>query len=54
MNGNSLRVVCSFQKAPAEELQKLVLEYFSRFSKYHIESLHCKFLKVIGTLVVFL
>ena len=41
MNGNSLRVVCSFQNAPAEELEKLVLQFFARFKKYHIESLHC-------------
>ena len=30
-----------FISKTTEELQKLVLEYFSRFSKYHIESLHC-------------
>ena len=41
MNGNSLRVVCSFQKAPADELEKLVLEYFKDFPQYHIEALHC-------------
>lgn len=41
MNGNSLRVVCSFQNAPADELEKLVMKYFGRFRKYHIESLHC-------------
>ena len=41
MNGNSLRVVCSFQNAPAKELQQLVMEYFEDYSQYHIESLHC-------------
>jgi len=41
MNGNSLRVVCSFQNAPADELEKLVMEYFEDFPQYHIESLHC-------------
>ena len=41
MNGNSLRVVCSFQSAPADELQKLVMEYFEDFPQYHIEALHC-------------
>ena len=41
MNGNSLRVVCSFQNAPAKKLQQLVMEYFEDYSQYHIESLHC-------------
>jgi len=41
MNGNSLRVVCSFQNAPAKELQQLVMEYFEDYSDYFIESLHC-------------
>ena len=41
MNGNSLRVVSSFQNAPGKELQKLVMEYFEDYSQYHIESLHC-------------
>lgn len=41
MNGNSLRVVCSFQNAPGEELRTLVLEYFEDYPQYHIESLHC-------------
>ena len=43
MNGNSLRVVCSFQNAPKEMLEGLVGGFFSRYplSKYHIESLHC-------------
>jgi len=41
MNGNSLRVVCSFQNAPAGELEKLVMQYFEDFPQYHIESLHC-------------
>lgn len=41
MNGNSLRVVCSFQNAPSDELEKLVIEYFTKFPQYHIEALHC-------------
>ena len=41
MNGNSLRVVCSFQNAPADELEKLVIQYFEDFPQYHIEALHC-------------
>ena len=41
MNGNSLRVVCSFQNAPGKELQKLVMEYFEDYPQYHIEDLHC-------------
>lgn len=41
MNGNSLRVVCSFQNAPTFELEKLVMEYFKDYPQYHIEALHC-------------
>lgn len=41
MNGNSLRVVCSFQNAPSGELEKLVMKYFEDFPQYHIEALHC-------------
>ena len=41
MNGNSLRVVCSFQNAPKEMLEGLVGGFFSRYPQYHIESLHC-------------
>jgi S-adenosylmethionine synthetase len=41
MNGNSLRVVVSFCKAPTEELIKLTMEYFQNFPQYHIEELHC-------------
>ena len=41
MNGNSLRVVCSFQNAPSEMLEGLVGGFFSRYPQYHIESLHC-------------
>ena len=41
MNGNSLRVVCSFQNAPKEMLEGLVGGFFSRFPQYHIEALHC-------------
>ena len=41
MNGNSLRVVCSFQKAPAEKLHELVMQYFEDYPNYFIEALHC-------------
>ena len=41
MNGNSLRVVCSFQNAPGKELQKLVMEYFEDYPDYFLEALHC-------------
>ena len=41
MNGNSLRVVCSFQNAPADGLQQVVMEFFEDYSDYFIESLHC-------------
>ena len=41
MNGNSLRVVCSFQNAPSEDLENLIAEYFKDFPQYRIESLHC-------------
>jgi S-adenosylmethionine synthetase len=41
MNGNSLRVVCSFQNAPADKLQQLVMEYFEDYPEYFIEALHC-------------
>jgi len=40
MNGNSLRVVCSFQNAPSGRLQKLVMEYFEDYPDYFIEALH--------------
>ena len=41
MNGNSLRVVASFQGAPKEELEQKVLKFFSQFSDYRIDELHC-------------
>jgi|TARA_B100000073_G_scaffold195029_1_gene161540 S-adenosylmethionine synthetase len=41
MNGNSLRVVCSFQNAPTEDLIGLVMKFFQEFPQYHIEELHC-------------
>ena len=41
MNCNSLRVVCSFQNAPADKLQQIVLEYFEDYPEYFIEALHC-------------
>ena len=40
MNGNSLRVVCSFQKSPTPVLGQLVMEYFRKHPQYHIEGLH--------------
>lgn len=41
INGNSLRVVCSFQNAPKEMLEGLVGGFFSRYPQYKIEALHC-------------
>ena len=41
MNGNSLRVVCSFQNAPSDKLKELVLQYFEDYPQYHVEALHC-------------
>lgn len=41
MNGNSLRVVASFQNAPAEELEKIVKGYFAKYKMYALESVHC-------------
>ena len=41
MNGNSLRVVCSFQTAPTNILKGLVSEFFSKFPQSGIETLHC-------------
>ena len=41
MNGNSLKVVASFQNAPAEELEAMVRAFFSIFPMYAIEKLHC-------------
>jgi S-adenosylmethionine synthetase len=41
MNGNSLKVVASFQNAPAEELEGMVRAFFSVFPMYAIETLHC-------------
>jgi len=40
MDGNSLRVVCSFQNAPTEMLDGFVRGFFSRYPQYHIEALH--------------
>ena len=40
MNGNSLRVVCSFQNSPTPVLGQLVMEYFRKYPQYHIEALH--------------
>ena len=41
MNGNSLRVVASFQGAPTEELEKKCEKFFSQFPQYRIDALHC-------------
>ena len=41
MNGNSLRVVASFQNAPTEELEKIVRGYFAKYKMYTLESVHC-------------
>ena len=41
MNGNSLRVVASFQGAPTEELEKKCENFFSQFPQYRIDALHC-------------
>jgi len=41
MNGNSLRVVASFQNAPKDDLEKLILNFFSNYPQYAIEALHC-------------
>ncbi|NDB80232.1 hypothetical protein EB155_10250, partial [archaeon] len=56
MNGNSLRVVCSFQNAPKEMLEGLVGGFFSRYPQYHIIhniilNHYIVILQVIGTLV---
>jgi S-adenosylmethionine synthetase len=40
IDGNKVRVVCSFQKAPKQELEKLCLEFFGEHN-YDIETLHC-------------
>lgn len=41
MNGNSLRVVASFCKAPKEDLERLCNEYFKQYPQYRIDALHC-------------
>lgn len=41
IDGDKLRVVCSFQNAPKEMLEGLVGEFFSKYPKYQIEALHC-------------
>lgn len=40
LNGNKIRIVCSFQNAPKVELEKIAKEFFNNYS-YEIESLHC-------------
>jgi S-adenosylmethionine synthetase len=37
----NLRVVASFQNAPAEELEKIVRGYLSKYSMYNVEEVHC-------------
>ena len=37
----NLRVVASFQNAPAEELEKIVRGYLSKYSMYTVEEVHC-------------
>jgi len=41
MNGNSLRVVASFQNAPTTELYQLVTEFFKNYPQYGLEQIHC-------------
>ena len=41
IDGDKLRVVCSFQNAPKEILEGLVGGFFSKYPKYQIEALHC-------------
>lgn len=41
LDNNRVRVVCSFQNAPEEELEKLVKEFFEKFPGIRIEELHC-------------
>ena len=41
IDGDKLRVVCSFQNAPKEMLEGLVGGFFSKYPKYQIEALHC-------------
>jgi len=41
MDNNDLRVVCSFQNTPKEQLEELVLSYFSNYPQYTIVALHC-------------
>ena len=41
MNQDSVRVVCSFQNAPKEELVELVKEFFENYKQYRIEQIHC-------------
>jgi S-adenosylmethionine synthetase len=41
MNGNSLRVVASFQNTPTTELYQLVTEFFKNYPQYGLEQIHC-------------
>ena len=41
LDGNKVRVVCSFQNAPEEELERLVGSFFDKFPYMEIEQLHC-------------
>jgi len=41
MNGNALRVVASFQNAPKETLDRMVVEFFNKYPQYALEAIHC-------------
>lgn len=41
IDGNELRVVCSFQNVPKEILEEMVSTWFKQYSDYQLESLHC-------------
>ena len=42
IDGNKIRVVCSFQNAPKDMLEQIVVQYFEEnHPKYEIQSLHC-------------
>ena len=42
IDDNNIRVVCSFQNAPTDILEQIVVQFFEeRYPKYNIQSLHC-------------
>ena len=41
IDGNSLRVVASFQNAPKKDLEKIIRAYLGKYKQYTIEALHC-------------